>query len=726
MLYRRPMLSARRFLTTLLGLSMAACATEATTTEPTEATVLRSTADGIPLEMAGELAKVAPLGTRGNAELEAAMRPVMGALAAPFKLDAASLSLRKARRDERGAHHLRYAQQHEGLEVIGGDLVVHVDEAGTIYAVNGTARGDISPKLGASPIGEAAALARVAKEPENAGLALRAVRTAYLITDGGVRQVYEIEAKGTRDRAPVRDLVYVDVDTGSIATVHPQVHAALARWVKEYRANENVDFDGYVPPRKRTEGQAPVGDPDVDGSYDHLGTTYDAFKQFFGRDSFDGAGHTLQSYVDYEAACNAFYGNGVFTFGVGDNTCGYESRRLDTHAHEFTHGVTEHEANLVYGGESGGINESLSDVFGAFVKTWANSGRTGALNPTAQTWLQGADAYQPFTRNLCDPAADGVSLDVWTPDARYADVHYNSGIGNLMFCLLTKGGTHPRGATQIPVAGIGMQKAIRLAYKAQTDILTSQSNYLAYRGAMVQAATELGYDDTVREAIGCAFAAVGVGTAPPPCATDTAEPVPSLRNGVGVASIDMTAGDYRYWKIELPTGLASFTVKTSNGSGTTLYVRRGDKPTTTTYACRAATTCLLTAPAAGTYYIMAIASANVQDMHLSASYLATSGAPYLFGTTMLGLAGTAGSTRMWRIYAGGTRTPVTASLAGGTGDADLYVRVGSAPTTTDFDCRPYTTGNAETCTTSSSTPVDHYIMVKGYKAYESLSLVVSY
>ena len=68
----------------------------------------------------------------------------------------------------------------------------------------------------------------------------------------------------------------------------------------------------------------------------------------------------------------------------------------------------------------------------------------------------------PFLRSMCDPAADGASKDVWTRGLGSVDVHYSSGPNNLVFCLLTKGGTHPRGKTTNNVPAIGMEKAIRI------------------------------------------------------------------------------------------------------------------------------------------------------------------------------------------------------------------------------------------------------------------------
>ena len=72
------------------------------------------------------------------------------------------------------------------------------------------------------------------------------------------------------------------------------------------------------------------------------------------------------------------------------------------------------------------------------------------------------------------------------------------------------------------------------------------------------------------------------------------------------------------------------------------------------------------------------------------------------------------------------RTTLTFVLSGGTGDADMYVRRGSAPTTSTYDCRPYKAGNAETCTFSSPVAGTYYVNVRAYSAYSGVTLKGTY
>ena len=102
------------------------------------------------------------------------------------------------------------------------------------------------------------------------------------------------------------------------------------------------------------------------------------------------------------------------------------------------------------------------------------------------------------------------------------------------------------------------------------------------------------------------------------------------------------------------------------------------------------------------------------------------GDPYLTnGTPATNLSGASGSSAYWRITAPAGKT-LTISISGGTGDADLYTRFGSRPTTSTYACRPYRNGNAETCTTASTQAGDYYVMLRGYAAYAGVSLVASY
>jgi Zn-dependent metalloprotease len=143
----------------------------------------------------------------------------------------------------------------------------------------------------------------------------------------------------------------------------------------------------------RKEGQGPVDDVSVNQAYDGFGLTYKLFWDVFHRDSMDGQGMPILGLVHFgEAYDNAFWdGAGHMFFGDGDGQLLTDTTKgLDVIGHELTHGVTQHEANLTYSGQSGALNEALSDVFGSLVKQYH-------LNQSAAKadWLIGKDIVGP-------------------------------------------------------------------------------------------------------------------------------------------------------------------------------------------------------------------------------------------------------------------------------------------------------------------------------------------
>jgi len=707
-----------------------------------EARVLAHTADGIPTFLVGEMAKVGAMQTDDALAAQVALAPALPAILAPFRLRTSDLVLRKLNLDEDGGRHFRYSQQFNGLEVVGGDLVVHVDVKGAIHAVNGSARGGIPTSLGAGTMSDAAARSRIAGDARFAGFSTTMTRQVYLETaDGAMHKAYEAVAEGRRGSDPARDKVYVDIDSGEIVAIYPQIHFAENR--KVYSANNGTSIPGTL---KRSEGQAATTDTDVNAAYDGTGAAYEAYKNFWSRDSYDNAGASLISSVHYSTNyCNAYWDGTQMVYGDGQasQNCLPLARAIDVTAHELTHAVTERESGLVYSGESGGMNEAMSDIFGAFVEAWVDGGKTGTLTVSNNTWLIGETILPPALRWMCDPATDGSSADVWSSSVGNLDVHYSSGVGNLAFCLLSKGGLHPRSKTTINVPAIGMDKAIRILYKAQVDIMTSTSNYAAVRTAMEQAATALGYDAATKDAVGCAWAAVKVGTAPTSCGGTGGGGGGggggdgTLTNGTAVTAISDAVGGQKFWSLAVPAGQASVTFTISGGTGDAdLYVQSASKPTLTTYLCRPyksgnAETCTITAPAAGTYWVMLNAYAAYSGVTLTGAYTASGGGggggdPFLTnGVAITAITGATSSAQYWRITTPASKT-LTVRITGGTGDADLYTRVGSRPTTSTYGCRPYLTGNNETCTITATTAGDYYVMIRGYAAFTGVSLVASY
>lgn len=191
----------------------------------------------------------------------------------------------------------------------------------------------------------------------------------------------------------------------------------------------------------RVEGQPVSGNLAADQAYNGLGATYAYYWTVFERDSIDGTGMPLLGLVHYgRSYANAFWDNvGHMFFGDGDGQILTQTTAgIDVIGHELTHGITQHEANLTYSGQSGALNESVSDVFGIQVKQHA-------LGQDVHTsdWLIGADivgpALRPALRSMKQPGTANPHDDQPADMNGYVpggDVHTNSGIPNCAFYVV--------------------------------------------------------------------------------------------------------------------------------------------------------------------------------------------------------------------------------------------------------------------------------------------------
>jgi Zn-dependent metalloprotease len=195
----------------------------------------------------------------------------------------------------------------------------------------------------------------------------------------------------------------------------------------------------------RSEGDPPVADQAINEAYDNFGYTYDMYWQVFHRNSIDNQGMTIQGLVHYGSAYdNAFWdGAGHMFFGDGDGVYLTQTTKgLDVIGHELTHGVTQNEANLTYSGQSGALNESISDVFGSLVKQFH-------LNQAADQadWLIGADIVgpqlAPALRSMKAPGtanphdSQPADMDHYVQTVQdNGGVHTNSGIPNHAFYVV--------------------------------------------------------------------------------------------------------------------------------------------------------------------------------------------------------------------------------------------------------------------------------------------------
>jgi hypothetical protein len=204
-----------------------------------------------------------------------------------------------------------------------------------------------------------------------------------------------------------------------------------------------------------------------------------------------------------------------------------------------------------------------------------------------------------------------------------------------------------------------------------------------------------------------------------------------LQNGVPVG-ISGTLGSQQFWTMSVPSGASNLQFQMSGGTGDAdLYVRFGAAPTMTTWDCRPFAsgnneTCNFPSPAAGTWHVMVVGDDPYSGATLVGSYQTGGSGNVLQNAVPVGISGTLGSQQFWTMTVPSGASNLQFQMSGGSGDADLYVRFGSAPTMTTWDCRPFASGNNETCTFASPAAGTWHVMVVGDDPYSGASLVGSY
>ena len=264
----------------------------------------------------------------------------------------------------------------------------------------------------------------------------------------------------------------------------------------------------------REEGDEPTGDIAVDEAYDGLGATFALFSEVYERNSIDGAGLPLDATVHYGVDYdNAFWDGSRMVFGDGDGEIfGRFTASLTVIGHELTHGVTQYTAALEYQGQSGALNESISDVFGSLVEQYS-LGQSAA----EATWLIGAGLFTDEVEGTAlrsmkapgtaydddvlgkDPQPDTFADYVETEDDN-GGVHINSGIPNRAFYLVAEA-----------LGGNAWQRAGQIWYDTLALDLPSDSTFVQFAAATVSAAvTRYGESSAEVDAVRSGWSTVGV------------------------------------------------------------------------------------------------------------------------------------------------------------------------------------------------------------------------
>ncbi|MFC5664667.1 M4 family metallopeptidase [Kitasatospora misakiensis] len=473
------------------------------------------------------------------------------------------LVVRDAVVDANGTRHLRYDRTYAGLPVLGGDLVVHQKANGTIASVDRAFVGRLSlpsltPALSAGTASTQAvdsvrATVGIAPADEDASPVSRVdgASAPVLVVwagDGSPRLAYQTAVQGERaDGTPSSQRLVTDAATGQVLSTHEEVQTATGtgkgvhvgsvtltttqsgssyqlkdpsrgnQWTGNAKSSNALytDADNAWGTGSASDSQSAA----VDAQFG-TGATWDYYKNTFGRNGIKNNGVGASNRVHYgNAYVNAFWQDSCFCMTYGDGSGNVNPlTALDVAGHEMSHGVTAATANLTYSGESGGLNEATSDIFGTMVEWYAN------LPTDVPDYLIGEKINifgdgKPL-RYMDKPSKDGSSKDSWYSGIGNIDVHYSSGVANHFFYLLAEGS----GAKTIngvaynsptsngsTVTGIGKDKAAAIWYRALTVYFTSSTNYKGARTGTLNAAKDLyGTGSTEYNAVAAAWSAVNV------------------------------------------------------------------------------------------------------------------------------------------------------------------------------------------------------------------------
>ncbi|MBB1294620.1 MULTISPECIES: S8 family peptidase [unclassified Pseudoalteromonas] len=224
-----------------------------------------------------------------------------------------------------------------------------------------------------------------------------------------------------------------------------------------------------------------------------------------------------------------------------------------------------------------------------------------------------------------------------------------------------------------------------------------------------------------------AVAAASGGTTPPVGGNE-------LLDGQAQTGLSGAASSDTFYTMTVPSGASNVTFTMSGGTGDAdLYVRSGSKPTTSTYDCRPykggnSEECSIDSPTAGTYHVMVRGYSAYSGVSLVGN-LTTSGNtgnPQAGGGTVSDISANAGQWKHYTLDVPAGMASFTVTTSGGSGDADLFVKFGSQPTGSSYDCRPYKNGNAETCTFSNPQAGTWHMSVNAYKTFAGLTLDAQY
>lgn len=464
------------------------------------------------------------------------------------------LKIKKIKKDKLGYKHVRNEQYYKGLRIYGAEVIEHYDDKGKLYKINGKYQNNIN--INTEPgVGIDYAL-NIALEEHGDKEGFKIVHEPeLLIYNSQLAYYYIISYKGDEIG---RWVYFIDAVNGEILNAYNDVkkqamfpdgksariigyrllgedgsqvylYGFLHNWISE----DEGDFYLYSYDNNWAVFDIPNYGYSVRDTYnwgDSDRAAISAAKNFetiqkwvsreLGMNSFDDQGTLAQarvhirSWLDWN---NAMWDGEHFYFGDGDGIEMDPLAVLDICAHEYFHAVTQYSSDLEYNDESGALNESYSDIFGAIIEFSAQPDGRGYY-PDSQAgfsdWLYSEDSCitDTYMRDLRDPKRFNQPSfykgEYWyTGPYDFGGVHTNSGVQNFAFYLLAEGGSGINDTFEYSISGLGIEAAAEIALHANMEYLTMTSDYADSAQAWMDAAQDLGYPVSIVRSV---WRAVGV------------------------------------------------------------------------------------------------------------------------------------------------------------------------------------------------------------------------
>jgi Zn-dependent metalloprotease len=533
--------------------------------------------------------------------------------------DLNELKTLRVEKDEQSLTHTHVQQTLRGVPVFGGEAIVHLNPDSTLSDITDNFISYV--RVETEPTITAKEAITIAVSQYGCGECLTAtpeVDLWVLRRNGRDRLVYRVQMRredGSADTA--MPVYFIDAHTGSKVWSYDNLQSSGAvtgtgnslysgtRSITTYYKSVSPYIGYYLEDITRKVGTYDNAHTDNttylfndadnvwNGSYQAIGVDahfgaekfIDYLKIKHGRSGLNGSGGPawytsmdgvtglISLKVHVGVNLNKGYWNGQYvSFGDGDGTVYGPTATLDFVGHEMQHGVTQFTANLINSGESGALNESWSDVFGAMLERYVKGESADTWKIFEQCWTpQIAGDAERYMDTPHSASNKGLTADDDPDhyDERYlgtADnggIHVNSGIPNKVFYLVAKGGTHHRGGS---MTGIGADAAEKIWYKALTSYMTSNTTFAGARVATLNAAAALyGLGSIQYNAVGQAWTLCGVPGANPP-------PAPSLSvNNVTVTEANTGVTTTATFTVTLsPASTQTVTVKYATANSTAL------------------------------------------------------------------------------------------------------------------------------------------------------------